>query len=43
MNNHGDLDYWWKPGEDEEIVEGEDDDGGEWVSEPRPYWNGVPH
>ena len=44
MASYGDLDYGWEPGweaEDEFVEEGysEYDE----PSEPRPYWNGVPH
>ena len=43
MSNYGDLDHGWKPGWEDELVEAEGYDEYDEPSEPRPYWNGVPH
>jgi hypothetical protein len=42
MSGYGDLDHGWKPGWEDEL-EAEGYDEYDEPSEPRPYWNGVPH
>jgi len=42
MSGYGDLDHGWKPGWEDEL-EAEDNFSDDEPSEPRPYWNGVPH
>lgn len=45
MPSYGDLDYGWEPGwqGDDEVLEVEEYNEYDEPSEPRPYWNGVPH
>ena len=44
MASYGDLDYGWEPGwEAEDELEAEGYSEYDEPSEPRPYWNGVPH
>lgn len=45
MPSYGDLDYGWEPGwqGDDEVLEAEEYNEYDEPSEPRPYWNGVPH
>ena len=49
MSNYGDLDHFvneaeWELADYEgEVISEDDDFGDDEPSEPRPYWNGVPH